>query len=360
MRKLLLPFSLLYGFGAWLHNKLFDLQIKKSVEFDIPVISVGNLSTGGTGKTPQVEYLVKLLSQKFHCGIMSRGYKRRTSGYFVVEENSLAIDTGDEPLQMKRKFPDTTVAVCEERAIGIPIMLLDDPKLEVIILDDAFQHRRVKAGLSVLLTDYSSPFSRDHLLPVGNLREPKQNASRADVIVVTKCPEKILSEEKTVLEKGLKQREGQKIFFSSLKYGEAYGMFSPEKKIDLRKIPAAILVRGIVSASHLEKYLLKFIPDLQHKKFPDHHTFRLSELKSIHEQSRKKNLVWLTTEKDAVRLFPFKDFFQQNEVEIYCVPVEVRFAGGEEERFEAIVFDFLNEKLKKEHTDDTDTTDVHR
>ena len=179
-----------------MHNKLFDLQIKKSVQFELPVISVGNLTTGGTGKTPHTEYLLKLLSEKYHTGVLSRGYKRNTSGYFLVEENSTAGEAGDESLQIKRKFPHVTVAVCEERALGIPIMLLDNSQLAVILLDDAFQHRRVKPGLSILLTEYSKPFTKDLLLPAGNLREPKRNALRADVIVVTKCPVEISSEEK--------------------------------------------------------------------------------------------------------------------------------------------------------------------
>ena len=199
-----------------MRNKLFDLEIKKSVSFEIPVIGIGNLSTGGTGKTPHVEYLLQLLSSQFKTGVLSRGYKRKTSGYFLADEKTSVDQIGDEALQIKRKFPDAMVAVCEERAMGIPIMLLDNPELQVVILDDAFQHRQVKAGLSILLTKYSDLFVDDLLLPAGNLREPVSSSSRADAIVVTKCPATISPDEKNQRTHQFKQREGQPILFSSL------------------------------------------------------------------------------------------------------------------------------------------------
>ncbi|HYV92962.1 MAG TPA: tetraacyldisaccharide 4'-kinase [Chitinophagales bacterium] len=356
MRKLLLPFSWLYGAGVFLHNKLFDLQIKKSVEFELPVISVGNLSTGGTGKTPHVEYIVKLLSEKYHVGVLSRGYRRKTSGYFLVEENSAAEETGDEPLQIKRKFPQATVAVCEERAIGIPIMLLDDPQLEVIVLDDAFQHRRVKPGLSILLTDYAKPFTKDFLLPSGNLREPKQNASRADVIVVTKCPGEVSSEEKALMSNEMTQRNDQEVFFSFLKYADAYNLFEPEKKTPLDKIDSALIITGIASPDSLLSYLRSKIKNVHHLKFSDHHSFTQHDLKIIAEGFQKisrasvvggqtPTTAILTTEKDGVRLLPFRNFLVSQQLEITCIPVEVQFSATEKEKFDSLVGDFANKKL---------------
>lgn len=343
----MLPFSWLYGAGIWLHNKMFDHQIKKSVEFELPVIGVGNLSTGGTGKTPHVEYLLKLLSQKYHSGVLSRGYRRKTSGYFLVEENSTANDAGDEPLQIKRKFPQATVAVCEERALGIPIMLLDDPDLEVIVLDDAFQHRRVKPGLSILLTEYSEPFTRDFLLPMGNLREPKENAARADVIVVTKCPYEITSGEKTKMVNELRQGNDQQVFFSFLKYSEAYNIFEPGKKTDLSMVESALLISGIASTHHLLSYVKGKIKNVHHLEFRDHHSFTPRDLKMIAEKFQaipSPSKIILTTEKDGVRLLPFIDFFGSQQLEISCVPVEIVFPEEEKEKFDSLVVSFAEKK----------------
>ncbi len=352
MRILLLPLSLLYGVGVFLINKLFDLQIKKSVEFELPVISVGNLSTGGTGKTPHVEYLVKLLSEHYHVGVMSRGYRRKTTGYFLVKENSLARDAGDESLQIKRKFPEATVAVCEERALGIPVMLLDDPLLQVIILDDAFQHRRVKPGLSILLTDFSKPFSSDYLLPAGNLREPKQNASRANVIVVTKCPDEISSAQKNQMAIELRQNENQPVFFSSLKYSEAYSLFHPEIKFDLAIFESALLVTGIASPENLLRHVQSTIKNVQHIRFGDHHFFSLLDLKMIKEKFDalpSSNKIILTTEKDAVRLLDHAAFFAAHDLEITCMPVEINFSMGEKEKFDSCIKDFLMKNRMASH-----------
>jgi tetraacyldisaccharide 4'-kinase len=361
MRKLLLPFSWLYGAGVWMHNKLFDLQIKKSVEFELPVISVGNLSTGGTGKTPHTEYLLKLLIEKYHTGVLSRGYRRKTSGYFLVEENSAATESGDEPLQIKRKFPQATVAVCEERALGIPIMLLDDPELELILLDDAFQHRRIKPGLSILLTEYAKPFTKDLLLPAGNLRESGRSASRADVIVVTKCPVEISLEEKIRMVSELKQQKDQQVFFSSLKYNDAYNLFGPEKKMPLDKIDSALLVTGIASSENLLDFLKSRIKNVHHLKFGDHHSFTQRDLKMIAETFQKVSAApvvgektpttaILTTEKDGVRLLPFRSFIESQQLEISCVPVEVQFSAVEKEKFDALVVSFIEKKLAEKNS----------
>ncbi|MEO5675600.1 MAG: tetraacyldisaccharide 4'-kinase, partial [Chitinophagales bacterium] len=297
-----------------------------------------------TGKTPHAEYLLRLLSGKYHTGVLSRGYKRKTTGYLLAEENSTAEETGDEALQVKKKFPAAAIAVCEERAIGIPIMLLDDPGLEVIILDDAFQHRNVKPGLSILLTDYSKLFTQDVLLPAGTLREPKQNALRADAIVVTKCPVEISTGEKDKIIVELKQRAGQQVFFSGLQYGDAYSLFHPENKKAPGAADAVLLVTGIASPESLLEFVRSRVKNVKHLKFPDHHYFTYRDLKLIAEEYSAipaSSKMILTTEKDGVRLLTHDDYFLTHQLEISCMPVEAKFLSEEEEKFNFFVLNFI-------------------
>jgi tetraacyldisaccharide 4'-kinase len=240
------------------------------------------------------------------------------------------------------------VSVCEERAIGIPIMLLDDSTIEVIILDDAFQHRQVKAGLSILLTEYSKPFTSDLLLPAGNLRESPLNAARADVIVVTKSPLEISSEEKLKLSDEIRQKENQPVLFSSLEYDEPYKLFDPLTKLDFASIHKAVLVTGIASIEHLLNELTGNIKILQHFKFPDHHHYSLSEIKEIVEQSKNSDdrSIILTTEKDGVRLLKFREFLISEQVEIYCVPVKVKFTGDDKTKIDSMILQFVEDKIK--------------
>jgi len=345
-----MPLSWIYGTANWMYHKLFDLGIKKSVEFELPVISVGNLSTGGTGKTPHVEYLINLLQENYRVGVLSRGYKRKTKGFFTVGKDSSAREAGDEPLQMKRKFPDVMVTVCEERAFGIPMMLLDDPRLDVIILDDAFQHRRVKAGLSILLSDFSNLFTRDHLLPAGNLREPQEGAKRADVIVITKCPIEISEEVKSKLAREVKQKNDQEVFFNALRYGEMYNLFQPEKTLNVSSINYGLLVTGIASSGNLFTTLKARIHSLDHLKFRDHHRYSLRDVKKMIQfvkSEKTEQKIILTTEKDGVRLLPFQQEFLIEGVEIYCVPVQVSFAAEENAKFDSIIFRFIENKIKE-------------
>lgn len=346
MKQLLLPFMWLYGGVIKLRNKLYDTQIKKSVQFEIPIISVGNLSTGGTGKTPHVEYLLNLLSPSFNTGVLSRGYGRRSKGYLEVMQDTPYTQTGDEALQVKRKSPDAFVAVCEERVIGIGIMIIDQPQLQTIILDDAFQHRQVKPGLSILLTAHSALFTRDQLLPIGNLREQPAGAARADIIIITKCPSEISENEKDELRKEVEAISVKPVFFSSLKYGKPFSLFE-KREADLSQFSTAMLLTGIASSQQLYDYLKTRIADLTHEQFSDHHHFTLQELKTIVKKCRDTgNKVLLTTEKDGVRLEQFRDFFISEHLEIYCVPVEVDFLVGEKEKFDAVVFDFMKKNEK--------------
>jgi tetraacyldisaccharide 4'-kinase len=343
-RRFLLPFSWIYGAGVYLRNKLFEWDIKKSVSFEIPVISVGNLSAGGTGKTPHVAYLIRLFQPYMQVGVISRGYGRRSKGYLLVEENSPVDDTGDEPLELKLKFPESTVAVCEERAIGIPIMLLDNPSLEIILLDDGFQHRRVTPGLSILLTTYSHPYTADQLLPAGNLREPVTEAARADVIIVTKCPGVITNENRVKWKHELNILEHQRLFFSYTRYGIPCGIFDRNDKILLRKTDTLLLFCGIADPTHLVNELKQQVSEVKAIIFGDHHHYSLHDMKMIHAAFQKledKTSFIITTEKDAVKLNPFKDFFSENGLKIYCMPVETEFFPEDKERFDKLMIEFI-------------------
>src|SRR6476659_121139 len=212
-RFILLPVSILYGFTIWVRNKLFDKNILRSAAFNFPIICVGNLAVGGTGKTPMVEYLVRLLKDKFRVATLSRGYKRKTEGFAIADVHTTALDIGDEPMQFHKKFPDITVAVAEERLVGVPQLLHSRPETEVIILDDAFQHRQIKAGFNILLTEYKNLFTRDFILPAGDLRDVKSSASRADMIIVTKCKSHLSDEEREKIIKEINPLARQHVFF---------------------------------------------------------------------------------------------------------------------------------------------------
>src|SRR5215203_2465551 len=221
-RVLLLPFAILFWFAVVIRNWLYDKKIIRSISFGLPLICVGNLSVGGTGKSPMVEYLVKHLKSRFRVATLSRGYKRKTKGYALANEHTTAIDIGDEPLQFYKKFPDVPVAIGEERIVAIPQLLHDHPQTEVVILDDAFQHRAIKAGLNIILTDYFNLFTRDFFLPTGDLRDAKSSYKRAEIIVVTKCRPDLSTEEKQSLIKEIAPVEGQRIFFATISYGVPY------------------------------------------------------------------------------------------------------------------------------------------
>ena len=227
-RLILMPFAWLYGGFVYIRNKMFDRGILRSAQFEIPLICVGNLALGGTGKTPMVEMLVKMLKTKYCVATMSRGYKRKSKGFLVAGELTTTADIGDEPMQIHQKFPEITVSVAEERVMGIPQLLLKKPQTEVIILDDAFQHREVRAGLNILLTDCHHLYAEDRMLPAGNLRDVKSSSGRADIIVVTKCDAGMTPEERKAIERALDPLPQQKIFFSSIAYQQPYHLFSKQ------------------------------------------------------------------------------------------------------------------------------------
>src|SRR6202012_365450 len=229
IRLLLYPLTLIYGAIVWLRNRMYDAKFFTSIGFTVPVITVGNLSTGGTGKTPHVEYLIRLLQYRFRVATMSRGYKRHTPGFLVADENSNALRIGDEPMQYHMKYPELVVSVAEERMIGIPALLQRRPDVDVILLDDAYQHRSVKAGLTVLITDYSRPFYSDHILPFGSLREGRNAYKRANVVIVSKCPLDLTKEQAKAIEQKIAPQPHQQVFFTGIHYDRPYNLITGEE-----------------------------------------------------------------------------------------------------------------------------------
>lgn len=340
-RLLLIPLSLLYGGLIRFRNWLFDRDILKSTPFNFPLICIGNLSVGGTGKTPMVEYLVRMLQDQFRTATLSRGYKRKTKGYGLANETTTALEIGDEPMQFHRKFPRIAVAVGEERLVAIPHLLQDRPDTEVIILDDAFQHRAVKAGLNILLTDYGDLFTRDFLLPAGNLRDSRQSASRADIIIVTKCKTGITETERQELIRELQPLPHQQVYFTEMVYDHPYHLFSRQEMM-LHPDTDVLLVCGIANPRPLKEMLTASVHSYEMLRYPDHHIFDLDDLKEIKKQfegmdSKKKML--LTTEKDGVRLLKFESELAGYPLAV--MPVRHAFLFGEADKFRNSVQEFI-------------------
>lgn len=341
LRILLLPFSLLYGFIIIIRNYLFDKNISKSVLFDMPVIAVGNLSAGGTGKSPMVECLLKLLKDKYKIAVLSRGYKRKTKGYVLANADSTALEIGDEPMQFHQKFPDVAVAAGEERILAIPQILQDRPETNVIILDDAFQHRSVKPGFNILLTEYSNLFTRDFFLPTGSLRDQRSSYKRANVIVVTKCPSNLQKKEQNRIKKEINPLSNQDIFFTAIKYGLPYHIITKEKRMITAK-DEVLLVCGIANPKPLKKYLVQHAKSFCRQSFADHHIFTINNIKEIKKKFNnidKEQKIIITTEKDAVRLIEFKE--ELSELPLFVLPVQHTFLFDEGMHFDSNINTFI-------------------
>tara|TARA_Y100000780_G_C13653348_1_gene405541 strand:+ start:90 stop:1067 length:978 start_codon:yes stop_codon:yes gene_type:complete len=308
----LFPVVPIYYLITWLRNWLYDKGIKSSKSYDIPVICVGNLSTGGTGKTPMIEYLIRLLKDKKSVATLSRGYKRITEGYEIADQGATADTIGDEPYQFYRKFKDIKVAVDGNRQNGIAQLLKLEDKPEVILLDDAYQHRKVKAGFNILLTAYYNLYSNDMVLPTGNLREPRSGAKRADIIVVTKCTEVISESEKAKISIDLKVKPHQRLTFSSINYADK--VISTHSEMALKSLPKFTLVTGIANAKPLVDFLKNKGLKFNHLEFPDHYSFRVNDI----EELAKKELI-ITTEKDFVRLADNESL----ESKLFYLPIEI-------------------------------------
>jgi len=318
LRKILFPFSLLYGIITSLRNLFYDKGWFKSKSYNTPIICVGNLSTGGTGKSPMIEFLISFLKKDYQVAVLSRGYKRKTTGFKEVLSNSTAEEVGDEPLQFKQNFPETTIAVCVDRQEGIEKL---KTKADVILLDDAFQHRKVKASTYILLTTFNDLYSNDYILPTGNLRESRRGAERADIILVTKCPEGVAYAKLQEIQFLLNLKPHQKIYFSKIGYDDNVFGISETLPLDYLKNKNFTLVTGIANPKPLVSYLKRKELTFEHSKFPDHHHFSTSEIKQLKEKE-----IILTTEKDFVRLQPKLDKFA-----IYYLPIKTIILKEQEE-----------------------------
>ena len=343
---LLLPFTLLYAVGVWLRNLFYDKGLLKSVAFDIPIISVGNLSVGGAGKTPHIEYLILLLREHIQLATLSRGYKRKTTGYLLVQPHMDATQCGDEPLQFKRKFPEVQVAVSESRVLGVPKLLGEVDTIQTILLDDAFQHRGIKPGLNILLTSFQKPYYEDFLLPSGRLRESAQASQRADVIIVSKCPqdEKLIPKD-TILQK-LDPLPHQRVFFSYYIYGQPYYLYNSNQRVRFSKEQNIILVSAIANTDYLLDYLNDQLGFVHNLAFEDHHQFtphEMGQLKRVYDNMDLPNKYIVTTEKDAVRIDTHREFLIQNQLPVFVLPVRVKFHFQEGPIFDDLVKNFLLE-----------------
>jgi tetraacyldisaccharide 4'-kinase len=342
-RFLLFPFSLIYGLIVFVRNTLFDSGILKSEQFNFPIISVGNITVGGTGKTPHVEYLTKLLSQNFKVAILSRGYKRKTKGFVLADQNSQSKDIGDESMQIKQKYPQVDIAVCEKRVTGVKKLIQLNE--EVILLDDAFQHRYVKPGISILLIDFNRRIDQDFLLPYGNLRENESGMKRADIIIVTKTPLDLKPIDRRLILEHVKPSPYQELFFTGLIYGGFQPVFDTKSSIseDFSKnheIYTILLVTGIASSKPLFEKLKNYTQDIRHIKFADHSNYDQSKLDKIvkhYTSIENDKKIIITTEKDAIKIREIENADKILNSTLFYIPIEVKFIENEEEFNQKII-----------------------
>ncbi|MDR3260419.1 MAG: tetraacyldisaccharide 4'-kinase [Tannerella sp.] len=347
LRYLLLPFSFFYGIGIGIRNLFFDWGLLPSEQYPAPVISIGNLSVGGTGKTPLVEYILRLLvSKNYRVGVLSRGYKRETSGYVLADEKSVSSDIGDESCQIKHKYPQVVVAVDGNRRRGIRnlMALPEDVCPQVILLDDAFQHRYVQPSLSILVMDYNHPYYKDKLLPAGRLREPTGCASRAAVVVVSKCDKALKSIDSRIVRNEMELQPHQSLFFSSISYKPLKGVF-PEahyqyKLPDIRKDDEILILTGIATPSPLIEEVKKYTEQVTVMSFADHHAFNETDVRKIQLKLQKMqsgNPLIICTEKDAARIRNNPYFPEEWRKQMYYVPIEIDFLFDRSELLNEII-----------------------
>ena len=348
IRQWLYPFSWLYGIAVRTRNKLFDWGWLQSKSFDAPIICIGNLAVGGTGKTPHTEYLIKLLKDTgLNVAVLSRGYKRQSKGFILADGTSTAAQIGDEPCQMKNKFPDIHVAVDEHRAHGIERLLsLKSPAIDVILLDDAFQHRQVEAGMNILLTDYHRLLCDDTLLPAGNLREPRSGKNRAQIVIVTKCPPDIKPIDFNIIGKRLHLYPYQQLYFSQLRYEKLIPLFhtATSHAETLQGNEQVLLVTGIAAPGPLLQEVQRRAASVRQLAFGDHHAFSKKDLQAIERQfmqlKGERKLI-VTTEKDGARLKSHPDLPQSLQPHIYMLPIRIQILQEQEQIFNQNIINYV-------------------
>lgn len=349
-RLLLYPLSLLYGLITWLRNRLYDKGILSEIEFDIPTIAVGNLSVGGTGKTPHVEYLIGLLQYEYYVATLSRGYNRKSRGYLLAGEEATALTIGDEPMQFYKKFPDIAVSVGEERTLALPQLLMDAPDTEVVILDDAFQHRSIKPGINVMVTEYHRLFTRDFIVPFGRLRESRNGYKRADCIIVSKCPGDLSVKEKEKIIAEIAPLPRQEIFFTAIKYGRCYHFLHGETEHLLPDM-GVVVACGIANPQPLLEELQYRVGELKLLRFPDHHFYSDADLDKMEDalsQLKSNYKIILTTEKDAARLDLFKEKITRMKLPLVVISLNIYFLFKEKPYFDQYIMDYMSDAMAEQ------------
>ena len=347
----LLPLSWLYSIGVRFRNWLFDVGIKKSKTFSIPVIAVGNITVGGSGKTPHVEYLIRLLQDKMKIAVLSRGYKRKSKGFILADKDTTMPDIGDEPFQMHQKFPNIYVAVDAKRARGIELLQQEETTkdTDVILLDDAFQHRYVKPGINILLVDYHRLIIYDKILPAGRLREPLSGKNRADIVIITKCPKDLKPMEFRVLTKAMNLYPFQQLFFTCINYDDPRGIFCDKimQKEELNRYHA-LLVTGIASPKQMEQDLRPLTKELSSLSYGDHHQFKPKDVERINKTfaNMPEPRIIITTDKDAVRLKETEGLSEDVRQHLYALPIKVSFMLEQEDNFNEKILSYVRKNSR--------------
>lgn len=352
INKKLLPFSWLYGLGVAFRNMLFETGILKSRSYSIPIISVGNITVGGTGKTPHVEYLIRLLKDRMNVAVLSRGYKRKTRGFVLADEQTTMKDIGDEPYQMKTKFPQVTVAVDKKRRRGIELLTngTDTDNLDVILLDDAFQHRYVRPGINILLVDYHRLIIYDRLLPAGRLREPVKSKNRADIVIITKCPKDLRPMDFRVITKAMNLFPYQQLYFSTHEYGTMRQLFGTgERPMEsLSQEEHVLLLTGIASPEQMLLDLRPFTEHLTSLAFGDHHQFKSKDIERINRvfAALPAPRIIITTEKDAARLASVEGLSEEVRQGLYVLPLRVSIMLDQAETFHQNIIGYVRKNSR--------------
>jgi len=351
INRWLQPLSWFYGLGVRFRNTLFETGFLKSKSFTMPIISVGNITVGGTGKTPHVEYLIRLLQDHSRVAVLSRGYKRKSHGFQIANESSTARTIGDEPFQMKQKYPKVIVAVDKNRVHGIEALNQQHHDIDVILLDDAFQHRYVKPGINILLVDYHRLIIYDTLLPAGRLREPLTGKNRADIVIITKCPKDLKPMEYRVITKAMDLYPYQQIFFTTLEYGDMKPIFKKEgtlANLEQLKNHHVLLLTGIASPRQMKEDISPMVSKLSMLSFPDHHAFNQKDIEQICSEFAKlpSPKCIITTEKDAARIIGLKGLCEEIKENIYILPVRIKFMLNQEEKFNDNIIGYVRKNSR--------------
>ncbi len=348
----MLPFSIIYGGVVRIRNFMFDVGKLSSREFDIPIISVGNITVGGTGKTPLTEFIIKQLIDQYQVALLSRGYKRKTKGVVVSNTNSTAIVIGDEPAQINQKFPQCQVVVAEKRVDGVEKIYGLTKVPDVIVMDDAYQHRYVKPGLSILVMDYNRPLWKDFMLPAGELREPMKGKSRADIVFVSKCPANLSQTEQDYITKKLDLLPAQSIFYSSIGYQQPLSLYNDQSSVSQDNLSSfdVLLVAGIGNPKPFYEYIKKMVRSVQTLYFPDHYQYETSDVRKIHnlfDQIISDKKVIITTEKDAVRFKQVLNVSDKIASNIWFLPIEIEILNQQTNRFKDKITTYVRENQNK-------------